>query len=400
MKLHRHLVLEVISILQAIFADGVYSDKAIESALKTHPKWGARDRHFVAETVYESVRWWRRVWYCLDIKANTNPESLFVFIAALWVIEGKEVPDWIELRPLNIPSVRRRWAEIDKTSADYHALPTWLHELGKSELGEKWNAAIEGLNRKADVVLRVNSLKTIPGALIESLKTEMIDSELVEGYPEAVRLKKRANVFRTKAFQDGLFEVQDAASQKVVAMLEPKHGERIVDACAGAGGKSLHLASRMRNKGKVIAMDIHEWKLSELMKRARRDGIDIIETRVIESNKTIKRLEESADAVLLDVPCSGLGALRRNPDTKWKLKPEQLSELLEIQQGILQDYSKMVKPGGRMVYATCSVLPSEDELQVQKFLEASSNWKLITEHREWPHINGFDGFYMALLVKS
>jgi 16S rRNA (cytosine967-C5)-methyltransferase len=400
LKLHRHLVLEVIAILQSIFADGVYSDKAIEAALKSHPKWGARDRHFVAETVYESVRWWRRVWHCMDVKANTTKDSLFEFIAALWVIEDKEIPDWEELQDLDVEAIKSRWQNLDRTSADYHALPTWLHELGKSELGEKWNATIEGLNRKADVVLRVNMLKTIPKALIAELQKEMIEAETIEGYPEALRLVKRANVFRTNAFKDGLFEVQDAASQKVVQMLEPAHGERVIDACAGAGGKSLHLATRMKNKGKVIALDIHDWKLEELKKRARRNGIDIIETRVIDSSKIIKRLEESADAVLLDVPCTGLGALRRNPDSKWKQTPQGIQELLETQQKILQDYSKMTKPGGRMVYATCSILPSENEKQVQKFLESAKDWKLLQEHREWPHINGFDGFYMALLTRS
>ena len=158
----------------------------------------------------------------------------------------------------------------------------------------------------------------------------------------------------------------------------------------------------MKNKGKIISMDIHEWKLKELKVRAARDGVDIIETRVIESSKTIKRMENSFDRVLLDVPCSGMGVLRRNPDTKWKLSPEEISRLVSLQREIISGYSKMCKPGGLMVYATCSILKRENEEQVKWFLdsEAGKGWKLEKELRVWPHTDHFDGFYAALMSKS
>ena len=174
---------------------------------------------------------------------------------------------------------------------------------------------------------------------------------------------------------------------------------RVIDACAGAGGKTLHLASLMENKGTIIAMDTEAWKLEELRKRAKRNGIHNIDTRVIEG-KTIKRLKESADAVLLDVPCSGLGVLKRNPDAKWKLNLKFIEELKEIQYNILTKYSSMVKPGGKLVYATCSILPSENELQVNKFLKENPNFKLVREHNTDPITEECDGFYMALLVKE
>jgi 16S rRNA (cytosine967-C5)-methyltransferase len=223
--------------------------------------------------------------------------------------------------------------------------------------------------------------------------------EILPDYPDALKLKNRANVFHTYAFRKGLFEMQDASSQLVSRFLEVEPGMRVVDACAGAGGKTLHLASLMENKGQLIAMDIFEHKLEDLKKRAKRNGAHNIETRVITSSKTIKKLKESADRVLIDAPCSGLGVIRRNPDSKWKLQPEHIDKIKETQAEILDQYAQMVKVGGKMVYATCSILPSENEKQVEKFLENHSEFKLQKDLKVSPHHTGFDGFYMALLEK-
>jgi len=174
---------------------------------------------------------------------------------------------------------------------------------------------------------------------------------------------------------------------------------RVVDACAGAGGKTLHLAALMKNKGTVIALDIHQWKLDELRRRATRAAADNIQTRLIEG-PAVARLAGSADRVLLDVPCSGLGVLRRNPDTKWKLKPEELDRLRAEQADLLERYSKMTKPGGKLVYATCSILPSENDQQVATFLAAHNEWRLEQELHLRPDREGFDGFYAARLVRT
>jgi 16S rRNA (cytosine967-C5)-methyltransferase len=172
-----------------------------------------------------------------------------------------------------------------------------------------------------------------------------------------------------------------------------------VDACAGAGGKTLHLSALMKNKGRILAMDSEGWKLDELKKRARRSGAANIETRTIDSSKAIKRLDKSADRLLLDVPCSGLGVLKRNPDAKWKLSPEFIDRVRNTQQTIISDYSKIVKPGGMMVYSTCSLLPSENEDQVKTFLSSEKNeFELIEEKKIMPS-EGFDGFYMARLKR-
>ncbi|NET32873.1 MAG: RNA methyltransferase, partial [Cyanothece sp. SIO1E1] len=166
-----------------------------------------------------------------------------------------------------------------------------------------------------------------------------------------------------------------------------------------SGGKTLHLGVLMANKGQVIAMDTEAWKLKELKRRAKRNGIFIIQPKPIDSTKVIKRQKESADRLLLDVPCSGLGVLRRNPDAKWKLQPEFLEKIRGEQANIISNYSKMLKKGGKMVYATCSILPSENQAQVQRFLEKHGDDFALEEERSISPEEGYDGFYMARLVR-
>jgi 16S rRNA (cytosine967-C5)-methyltransferase len=284
-----------------------------------------------------------------------------------------------------------------------HSLPDWWELRCQEWLGERWPRVIEALNQRAPVFLRTNTLKTSPEELLHKLKQEGLECEVVPEVSSALKLRERANVFVSKSFRSGLFEVQDAGSQCLSPLLKVRPGERVVDACAGAGGKTLHMAAMMGNKGKIIAMDIHSHKLEELKRRARRNSVDIVETRVIENRKVIKRLKNTADAVLLDVPCSGSGVLRRSPDTKWKLGEDRLEELVQIQRDILSSYSQMCKPGGRVVYATCSVFPLENQDQVKWFLEQSKNgsesWKLEEELVIHPETTGFDGFYGARLSR-
>lgn len=177
---------------------------------------------------------------------------------------------------------------------------------------------------------------------------------------------------------------------------------RVVDACAGAGGKTLHLASLMENKGQLIAMDLYESKLKQLKIRAKRNSAFNIEYRIIDSTKVIKKLQEKADRVLIDAPCSGLGVLKRNPDAKWKLQPEFIDNIRKVQAEVLESYSRMVKPGGKLVYATCSILPSENQEQIGRFLatDAGKQFELIQDQSILASESGFDGFYMALLHRK
>jgi 16S rRNA (cytosine967-C5)-methyltransferase len=381
--------------LEAIFEQGQYADKVIERTLKSNPKWGAKDRSFIAETTYEMVRWWRLVNF---LSPSKDPWDLF---GTYWLMQGNELPSWDEFARLQPEKIKSKYDSITDPGL-LESIPAWLQTLGSQELGEKWEAEIHALNEEAEVVLRVNTLKTTRERLKNLLEADGIRSYLVKGYPDALVLEERQNVFRHPSFKEGLFEVQDASSQLVAAALQVAPGMRVIDACAGAGGKSLHLAALMGNKGKVISMDVEEWKLQQAKLRARRNGVSIFEPKIIEGSKTIKRLKESADRLLLDVPCSGLGVLRRNPDTKWKLSAESIAKVQSTQQEILQSYPSMLKKGGQLVYATCSVLPSENEEQIKKFLasEAGKDFELIEDRKVLAQESGFDGFYIARLLKK
>ena len=395
MKLHNNTIRGVHTALEAIFEQGHYADKVIERTLKSNPKWGAKDRSFIAETTYEMVRWWRLVNF---LSPSKEPWDLF---GTYWLMQGNELPPWEEFARLQPEKIKSKYEAITDPGL-LESIPEWLQTLGSQELGEKWEAEIHALNEEAEVVLRVNTLKTTRERLKNLLEADGIRSYLVKGYPDALVLEERQNVFRHPSFKEGLFEVQDASSQLVAAALLVEPGMRVIDACAGAGGKSLHLAALMGNKGKVISMDVEEWKLQQAKLRARRNGVSIFEPKLIEGSKTIKRLKESADRLLLDVPCSGLGVLRRNPDTKWKLSLESLEKVQKTQQELLQAYPSMLKKGGQLVYATCSILPSENEEQVKKFLESEvgKDFELLEERKVFAQESGFDGFFIARLLKK
>ncbi len=397
--LHRHMVDAIVVSLIEIFKDQVYADKVIGKNLKNQRKWGSRDRRFYAEQVYDCVRWWRQYWFLLGEEPSFEPRR----VLRLWGIhqlrKGQALPDWSELQGLALSASRLE--ELERNRVIRESIPDWLDEKGSRELGGRWDSIVRSLNEAAPVDLRVNSLKaTVPQVQLELQKEEII-TDPVDDVETALSLEGRKNVFITKSFLAGHFEVQDRASQLVAPFLKVEPGLRVIDACAGAGGKSLHIAALMKNKGKLISMDIHEWKLKELRTRATRNGIDIIEVKPIEGSKTIKRLEKTADRVLLDVPCSGLGVLRRNPDYKWKMKPESFADIQKLQAELLRDYSQMTKVGGRLVYATCSFFPSENERQVESFLKAQGDaWKLEDQLRVDPDQGRGDGFFAARLLRK
>ena len=406
-KLPHFIIVQVIEALADVFLDGYHADKVIERRFRANPKWGSRDRRLFAESVYDSIRWWRWLWHLAGLpdaehakKEALDVQRLWLVWSAYWFDKHGSLPPWEECRELNTEKLVRRRAR-PAAPALRASFPDWLHERGSAELGALWPQALESLNQTAPVFLRANTLKAAAGKVCHTLAEEGIESRPVEGLPDALVLLKRQNVFQSQAFKDGLFEVQDAGSQRIAPFLHVKPGMRVVDACAGAGGKSMHLAALMGNKGRILALDPVDWKLKELRKRAGRAGADTIETKVIEGATTIKRLRNTADRVLLDVPCSGLGVIRRNPDAKWKLSETELERLCALQADILERYSRMTRPGGKLVYATCSIFRSENEDQVRAFLEKHGDeWTLEEEFRLQPGDDGGDGFYAARLAKS
>lgn len=404
-KIHKNLCIAIVESLEEIFNEGKYADKVIEHTLKSNPKWGARDRGFIAENTYEIVRWWRRLLFLCDEKyadkAIYHTTTFWKALGTWLVLQKTTLPLWEEFEKVNEKKIKEN-SQKEMPRKIRESIPDWLDELGEAELGKEiWEKELKASNTTAQVVLRTNTLKTNKQDLKTLLEQTGILAQNSPLAENALILKERQNIFKTTLFKEGLFEIQDLGSQKIAEMLPLESNNlRVIDACAGAGGKTLHISSLMQNKGKIIALDTELWKLEELKKRSRRAGSNNIETRLIESSKTIKRLENSADRLLLDVPCSGLGVLKRNPDAKWKLSKDFIVNIQKTQQDILENYSKMLKKGGFMVYATCSLLPSENEKQVQDFLQKHPEFNLHSQQHLRPSEYGFDGFYMALLEKK
>ena len=396
-RIHRPMSEAIVQNLMAIFNQNQKADKVVELSLKSNKNWGARDRRFIAENTYEVIRWWRLLKYCAEIDARKiKEEGLFWQLLGTWfILSEMELPAWEEFDSLNAEAILAKRVEANDIRKVRESIPDWIDTIGSEEM-PNWEVELTALNQPADVYLRVNTLLGTKKDLIENLKKEGIEIETTPLVKSALRLLKRRNLKSLKAYTKGLFEIQDAGSQLISEYLDVEPGMNVIDACAGAGGKSLHLATLMKNKGVLIAMDVKQAKLDELARRAIRNKINIIRTETVKTDN-IKKRSGFADRILLDVPCSGLGVLKRNPDAKWKLKPEFLEEIKGVQAKIIQDYSQMLKVGGKMVYATCSVLKSENVDQVATFLANNRNYELEKQTRVSPANTGFDGFYMALI---
>ena len=400
MRLHKNLVLAVIKILDGVFNQDFYADKTIEKVLKLDKRWGSRDRAFIAETSYEIVRWKRLYLEIADVKKPFQYKNLWRVFSVWAVLKGINLPNWTEFQETPKRRIKGKFDELSKIRKFRESVPDWIDKLACDEIGEKkWEKEISELNKMAELVIRTNTLKTNSSELQKILLDEEISTEIISGYPDALRLKKRVNLFKKESFQKGLYEVQDASSQLVAPFLKIEPGMKICDICAGAGGKTLHLSALSKNKGQILAMDIYKHKLIQLKKRAKRNSAFNIETKLIENNKSIKRLKGKIDRLLIYAPCSGLGVLKRNPDSKWKLQPDFLNKIKDTQLKILKQYSKLIKENGKIVYATCSILPSENEHQINSFLksEEGQDFKLEEEKKISPLSSGFDGFYMARL---
>ena len=400
MVLHKNLVIGVIYTLDNIFNNKIFADKAIEKTLKSNKKWGSKDRGFIAETCYEIVRWKRLYSEIANLKSPYNSNELWKFFSVWAVLRGLPIPNWKEFENIPKRKIKGKFDHLSKIRKFRESIPNWLDKIGLIELGEKkWEKELSELNKSTSVVLRTNTHKITRNQLKKILITEGIETNTIKKYPNALILKKRCNLFLRESFKKGLYELQDASSQLVAPFLNVEKGMRVCDVCAGAGGKTLHLSCLMENKGKIIAMDINQFKLNELRKRSKRNGAFNIQTKLIDNLKSVKKLYGKFDRLLIDAPCSGLGVLKRNPDAKWKLNLDFMQRVREKQLSILKKYSPLVKKGGKLVYATCSILPSENEMQIKKFLKSEEG--KIFDFEDENKINpsdGFDGFYMARLA--
>lgn len=398
-SIHRNIAEVIVESLKLIFIEQKYADRVIEKTLKSNPKWGSRDRRMIAENVYNIVRWWRLLHFYADTDfENPNTQSIWSVFGIWLKFSEYELPNWIEFRLVSASDFTKKTAEAQKIPKILHSFPDWLNDIGENQLKELWVNEMKALNEPASVILRTNTIKVSKNKLKNLLLETGIETEEIADAPFGLCLRKRQNLAQHPLYTNGSFEIQDISSQLVSHFLDPKPNETVIDACAGAGGKSLHLAALMENTGTLISMDVEIQKLTKLAKRAKRGGIKIIHTYVIKNNYSLQKLYHAADKVLLDVPCSGLGVIRRNPDTKWKLKPDFLAQVILKQQQILSEYALMTKIGGFLVYATCSILPAENQNQIALFLSKNTNYVCI-EQKSISATSGKDGFYMAKLKR-
>lgn len=386
MKLHRNLVEAVATAVHQIINENALAAQTIEQLLASNKVWGARDRHFIAENIYEIVRNQRLLALCAQ---SENPYHL---LAAKLKLQGVDIPEWEVFSDFSFNELEENMERKIRLS-----IPNWLDDFGSKEIGEeKWNQEMSAMHNPAKTCLRINTLKSTFDNATKLLCDENVAFEIVEN---SIVLTNKKNVQTTTAYKSGWIEIQDLNSQKIVPLLDVKPNEIVVDACAGAGGKTLQLAAEMQNKGRILALDVFEKKLQELKKRAVRAGVKNVHTHLI-NNNLIQQLSGKADKLLLDVPCSGSGVFRRKPDSKFKLSETRLAELQELQWKILSTYHEMLKPGGTLLYATCSIFPSENEKQIQRFLNTfGTHYQLKKEVWFSPAHTGFDGFYAAVLKK-
>jgi 16S rRNA (cytosine967-C5)-methyltransferase len=269
-------------------------------------------------------------------------------------------------------------------------VPEWLAPALAEAFGDRLDAELRALLEPATVDLRVNALKATRDEALARLRSEGLTAEPTEYSPLGLRLVGRRPLGETGSFADGIVEVQDEGSQLVALLVGARPGMRVVDFCAGAGGKALAIAAGMENKGHVIACDVSQKRLEASAKRLRRAGVHNVERRLLadESDKWVKRHRRRFDRVLVDAPCTGIGTWRRNPDGRWSLDPADLEELVPKQARILASAARLVKPGGRLVYATCSLLPAENEAQIETFLAANPDFALVPIDRVWAEAIG------------
>ncbi|MFT4171825.1 MAG: RsmB/NOP family class I SAM-dependent RNA methyltransferase [Rhodocyclaceae bacterium] len=394
------------------------ADGALSNYFRAERKLGQRDRAVIAETVYGVLRHLRRT----RVAAGQAVGARKLILAWLVRFEGYSLR---QLEPL-LSGGEREWlagqkaAEMpDWTFAERADMPDWLAERLVAQRGQAAAQALaDALNEPAPLDIRVNPAKIERDAAIARLKADGIDARACAYSPLAIRLDRRVALQRYPLFVDGALEVQDEGSQLLGFLVGPKRGEMVADFCAGAGGKTLLLGALMRSTGRLYAFDVSERRLARFKPRLSRSGLSNVHPSVIahENDVRIKRLAGKMDRVLVDAPCSGFGTLRRNPDLKWRQSEASVAELQAKQTSILAAAARLVKPGGRLVYATCSLLNEENDAVVDGFLAAhpefvetsaadvlaSNKIALDTGSRLRldPAQHGTDGFFAAVLTRQ
>jgi len=393
------------------------ADSTLSAFFRSHPKIGQHDRAVVAESVYAALRR-RRL---LERAAATrSPRRL---VLATWTVllgaNLRELEPWLrgdETEWLTVVKGDARAPQPFEIECD---LPDWVLERLRPRFDDAALLRIaKGLLQAAPLDLRVNLMKTTREAAVDRLAADGLRGVPTPYSLAGIRLETKPSINRHPLYLDGSIEVQDEGSQLVCDLVAPRRGEMVVDFCAGAGGKTLALGALMRSTGRLYAFDVSPGRLAKLRPRLARSGLSNVHPQRIEreNDARVKRLAGKIDRVLVDAPCSGLGTLRRNPDMKWRQTTRDVAELAEKQNAILGAAARLVKPGGRLVYATCSILDEENRRISEKFLAGNPQFALrpagevlrkerieldTGEFLElWPHRHGTDGFFAAVFERS
>ena len=426
-----------IDILETLAAGTRPADDVAAAYFRSHRYIGSKDRAQVARHVYSVLRhratldWWVDRAGKGDIGIAPRSRVMAALLVAEGEPEGEVVGsfDGGRFRPAALaPAEAKLVHGLAGRSLRHPAmpravandLPDWLEPYLAALYGDRLEAEMEGLNTTAPVDLRVNLIKSDRDAARRALAAEHVRAEPTPWSPIGLRLRERAPLSALAAFKDGLVEVQDEGSQLAAMLLGAKPGMRVVDFCAGAGGKTLALAAAMKNRGKLVACDTAEWRLERSGQRLRRAGVSNVERRALTSERDlwVKRHAKSFDRVLVDAPCLGIGSWRRNPDAKWRATPNDLAELQIRQHDILASAARLVKPGGRLAYVTCSLLREENEAQAERFLTETPDFTLYPVARAWdeaigtpcpatddylrltPAQHNTDGFFVAVFERK
>jgi 16S rRNA (cytosine967-C5)-methyltransferase len=432
-----------IELLQAIHTGTAPADRATAAYFRNRRYIGGADRRVVLDHVYAVLRrraelGWRLDRARGDVKLPEIERARM--IARMALIEGWSADriagafDGGQYRPPTLDQTEKRIAKAleGQPLADPAAplwvkleFPEWCEPRLKRAFGRRLEPEMRAALDEAATDIRVNTLKTTREAATKALKYAEIEAKWTSLSPWGLRVEGRPPLAGLEIFKNGLIEIQDEGSQLVALMVNPKPGERVVDFCAGAGGKTLALAAMMQNKGKLVATDVLKGRIDRSATRIRRAGINNVERRDLSSERDlwVKRHAGGFDKVLIDAPCSGAGTWRRNPDAKWRLKPSDLEELADLQRRILESAARLVKPGGRLIYATCSLFQEENADQVAAFLKAAPDFALVPAPKAWkeaqeslgtntpcpsdgdmlvltPAQHGTDGFFVAVLEKK
>jgi 16S rRNA (cytosine967-C5)-methyltransferase len=416
MTIHRNQVVALAAAIERVAALTMPADAALSAFFREHPQMGARDRAWVSDGAFAYLRRKRSLETLAD---DREPRHLALAVAVREFRHSvRELEPAINASDFHWLAAFKARAHDALPPAVAADLPDWLWERLGALLGDDERAALaRAWQQPAPFDLRVNVLKATRDAALAALAAEGLPVAPTPYAPNGLRIDGRPSLQRHPWLVDGRLEVQDESSQLIGVLVAPRRSDMVVDFCAGAGGKTLLLGAMMRSQGRLYAFDTLAKRLQRLAPRLARSGLSNVHAQTIahERDAKVKRLAGKIDRVLVDAPCTGLGTLRRNPDLKWRQQPQDVVELAAKQARILAAASTLVKPGGRLVYATCSVLPEENDAIVDAFLGAHADFAerdvapLLSQAgialdtgprlRLFPHRHGCDGFFAAVLER-